>query len=162
MNSAFYQGTLWGAWVIPVEAISGQPQKETPVYKLADKRLLVISNSKMLREQTWAFLFLVVVVQHVLKCSQNFSFFFRHSRCRCTRRSSCRFHRAQLQTGMVNFYLFGSSWLCFYRPSWAEKPISNRKSKRQKFNLNATLCGLSNNVAASLHIINVKVNPRMS
>ena len=36
MTSVFYQGTLWGAWITPVEAISGQPQKERLAYKLVD------------------------------------------------------------------------------------------------------------------------------
>ena len=36
MTSALYQGTLWGAWITPVEAISGQPQKERLPYKLVD------------------------------------------------------------------------------------------------------------------------------
>ena len=36
MTSAFYQGTLWGARNTPVEAISGQPQKERLAYKLVD------------------------------------------------------------------------------------------------------------------------------
>ena len=34
MNSAFYQGTIWGAWIAPVEAKSGQQQKERLAYKL--------------------------------------------------------------------------------------------------------------------------------
>ena len=35
-TSAFYQGTLWGAWITPVEAISGQPKRERLVDKLVD------------------------------------------------------------------------------------------------------------------------------
>ena len=38
MTSAIYQGTLWGAWITPVEAISGQPQKERLAYKLVDNK----------------------------------------------------------------------------------------------------------------------------
>ena len=36
MTSAFYQGTLRGAWIAPVEAKSGQPPKERLKYKLVD------------------------------------------------------------------------------------------------------------------------------
>ena len=35
MNSAFYQGAMWGAWITPVQAVSGQPQNERFAYKLA-------------------------------------------------------------------------------------------------------------------------------
>ena len=34
MNSAFHQGTLYGAWITPVEAISRQPQKERLSFRL--------------------------------------------------------------------------------------------------------------------------------
>ena len=34
MKSALLEGTLRGAFITPVEAISGQPQKESLAYKL--------------------------------------------------------------------------------------------------------------------------------
>ena len=56
MNSAFHQGTtLWEDWITPVEAISGQPQKERLAYKLVDKISfgLIVSHQLHMSVSIW-------------------------------------------------------------------------------------------------------------
>ena len=50
MKSDFYQGTLWGAWIGPMEAKSGQPLKERLAYKLVDNNTQQIAKYMAMNE----------------------------------------------------------------------------------------------------------------